>query len=264
MKVRIMTRTPSPLKAAGYLWVVLCGLLAAPLPAELRIGDDRLTVLETLGQPEGRIEMGEFERLFYDRGEVQLREGLVTRIELISEAAAEARRERQARESESRRERGEAVKAERLADPDFRTRPAAERYAFWRDFRREFPEVDVFVQYTDTKAAAEADAGRQRTADRLASVERRVADAEFRARQAENTARSLNTPVRVEYVTPWPVIHYNHRHHPPYRYPHPAHPPRPRPQQPGTRVRIQSTSDTFPSSLGISTAEPLSGFSLGY
>lgn len=259
-----MIKTPSPLKAAGYLWIVLWALLAAPLPAELRIGDERLTVLETLGQPEGRIEMGEFERLFYDRGEVQLREGRVTRIELISEAAAEARREQLARASESRRVRGEAAKANRLTDPEFRARPAAERYAFWRDFRREFPEVDVFVQYTEAKAAAEADAERQRTADRLASVERRVAEAEFRARQAENTARSLNTPVRVEYRTPWPVIHHTHRHRPPYRYPHPAHPPRPQPQQPGTRVRIQSHSDTFPSSLGIFTADPLGGFSLGH
>ncbi|MCC5842839.1 MAG: hypothetical protein JJU05_01175 [Verrucomicrobia bacterium] len=251
---------------ARIVGAALCGLLTLPLFADLRIGDDRLTVLEALGQPQGRIEMGEFERLFYERGEVQLREGLVIRIELISEAAAEARRERQARESESRRERGEAVKAERLADSDFRTRPAAERYAFWRDFRREFPEVDVFVQYTDAKAAAEADAERQRTADRLANVERRVADAEFRAQQAENTARTLNTPTRVQYVTPWPVIHHAHRQRQPYRHPPFVHHPRPQPQtpQPGTRVRVQPNSDAFSSSIGISTAEPLSGFSLGY
>lgn len=245
--------------------VLLVGLVLSPLHAELRIGTDRLTVLEALGQPEGRIEMGSLERLFYERGEIQLRDGKVNRIELISETAAEARREQQARAAEARRKRGEAIKANRLEDPDFRARPAAERYAFWRDFQREFPEVDVFILYTEAKAAFERDEEQRRTAERLAQVERRVFEAESRARQAENTARTLQTPPRVQYVTPWPVIHHNRTTH---RHPPFIHRPRPKPQQPQPRTpthfRIQRSTDTIPSTLGLSTAEPLSGFSLGY
>jgi hypothetical protein len=251
--------------------VLLTSVLFSPLSflrAELSIGDDRLTVLKTLGQPEGRIEMGALERLFFDRGEIQLRDGLVSRIELVSEEVAEARREREAIESEARRERGEAIKAERLADPEFRARPAARQYAFWRDFRREFPEVDVFVQYTDAKAAYEQDVARQRDAERLANVERRVAEAERRAAQAETTARTLSSSTRFDYTTRPVIIHsrrtsrYPHwpyfPHHPPRIHPKPA----PRPPQHAVHTRIERSTSHFHSNLGIGTAEPISGFSL--
>lgn len=244
------------------LLITLC-LAFPPLPAEsppdIRVGDDRLTVLDTLGPPNGRIEMGDLERLFFDRGEIKLREGTVTEVNLISEAAARTRREEAARASEARRERGEALKAERLADPEFRALPAAQRYAFWRDFRQEFPEVDVFAPYTDAKAAAELDAERQRTAARLAEVERRVADAEHRARQAETTALTLSTPTRVQYFTPFPVFYRNGVAHPfpPHR---PLPRPTPAPPRPPFHIRIEGTNPPpFTSTGGLSTAESISG-----
>ena len=66
----------------GWLVLIALGTVGAE---EVTIGDSRAQVLAVLGQPQGRLKEHGEETLVYPRGTVILKQGLVTKIQLLSE-----------------------------------------------------------------------------------------------------------------------------------------------------------------------------------
>lgn len=161
--------------------------------AEVKPGDSFASVKSTLGSPRGQLKLGERDLFYYDRGEVELRSGVVTRVMLRSEAdqaALDARRSADAQrvreEQEIRRARlmveGDALKARKLSDPAFLAAPLSYQVAFWEDFSRRYSDVPSAEQLQTARArfAVEVADQRRQTEQtrRLAELEARVAEAE--------------------------------------------------------------------------------------
>jgi hypothetical protein len=81
---------------------------------------------------------------------------------------------------------GKALKAQKLADPDFISASPGAQLNFWQDFRMRYPEVSCDDEY---KLAL---ARQQESEQKVAELESRVTDAENRATLAENMARQAN------------------------------------------------------------------------
>ncbi len=183
--------------------ILLLGLPLAVVAAEVRTGDSLEQVREALGAPRGQLSFGERQRLVYDRGEVELEYGVVTRVKLLSAEAhagreaqrvAEAARLRE--EAEVRHARlaaeGEALKARKLSDSNFIAAPLEYQVAFWEDFARKHPDVPSAEELTlaRLRLAEKLEAKRAREAEerRIAELEARVREAEARAARAEDAA----------------------------------------------------------------------------
>jgi hypothetical protein len=170
----------------GFLRAVLLALPLALVAGEVRLGDNSEEVRSTLGAPRGRTQIGTREIFYYDRGEVELNAGTVTRVALRSvdeQLALDAKREADAQRYREEQEThfarmtadGEELKARKLHDPVFQATPAAYQVAFWEDFSRRYTEVPCAEQLEVAQARL---AESQAQAQRLADLEARVADAE--------------------------------------------------------------------------------------
>jgi hypothetical protein len=201
------------------LWAM--GLIyGLPAMADVYVGDSRETVQAALGEPRAYIRYHTTELLTFERGQVELKEGRVVRVDLLSAEEAEMLR-RQREEEEARRQRaeaelrmqrrveGERLKAAYLADPGFLLQPASERVNRWQAFRARYPEASLPEDYTVALGEYTAElARRAESAERerrLADLEARVRDAEDRARRAEDDARVART--RSSYVGYYPATY---------------------------------------------------------
>jgi len=177
---------------APTLWfalVLTTGI--AVTAAEVRRGASLEEVRDTLGQPRGQVHVAGRQVLYYERGEVELQEGAVTRVALRSEeehAILTARQERQRDERDARRVQliaeGSALRDRKLADPAFQAAPLAYQVAFWEDFVRRYPDVSCVEPLTIARlrlnAQFEDQRERDEQADRLSAIEERFAAAERR------------------------------------------------------------------------------------
>ncbi|RKX32900.1 MAG: hypothetical protein DRP71_11375 [Verrucomicrobia bacterium] len=120
-------------------------------------GDAADSVRAELGLPNGLIEVGTDRILFYERGEVVLKNGRVVKHNLMTEIefAEKSRREAErkallaqlAEERRLQREaEGLALKQSRLDDATFAGLPAVERVTFWRTFRKRYPMVPIDLE----------------------------------------------------------------------------------------------------------------------
>ena len=175
--------------AAGYAFAV-------------QPGDPRAAVEDELGRPEAYIGTEGREVFFYPRGEVVVVDGRVHAVELISEEEAFRREmarqaeaaEREAREREHR-ERLEAegmeIRLRKLADPGFMKASAAERVAFWQQFKRTYPMVPLGEEYDAALRERELELAAQNAAleaeSRIRAMEMRLARAEAEAAAAART-----------------------------------------------------------------------------
>lgn len=200
---------------APALWFALVlvtgtGLIAA----EVQRGASLEEVRGTLGWPRGQVQVAGRQVLYYERGEVELRNGAVTRVALRSEeehAMLTARQERQRDEWETRRAHlmteGSALRDRKLADPAFLAAPLAYQVAFWEDFVRRYPEVSCVEPLTIARlrlnAQFEDQREREEQADRLAAIEERFAVADRR-------------PVIYPLFTSSPYYSHRHHHHQPF------------------------------------------------
>jgi hypothetical protein len=182
---------------------------------EVAPGDSLAEVRAALGQPRGQLERGGWQRLIYDRGEVELVRGEVTRVALRSaeaherylaerQAAAEQARLAQEERTARRTAEGEALKARKLTDPLFQSAPVAYQVAFWEDFALRYPEVPSAEVLTIARLRlVESEAierHRREESQRLADLEERVRQAEARAAAAELAAeRAQRYPRYVGY-----------------------------------------------------------------
>jgi len=174
------------MKAALFVLSVLVPFAAAS--AEVRTGDSACDVRATLGTPRGQMKAGDRQILLYDRGEVELRGGAVTRVALLTDAefaALSARRAAEATRLSERNAQGETLKASKLADSTFLGTPASYQLAFWQDFSRRFPGVTVSEQLQAARArVTEQYYEHLVSEERLAELEARVSDTEAWARRA--------------------------------------------------------------------------------
>jgi hypothetical protein len=189
--------------------VPLALLLSLPLAlnaAEVQRGETLDEVRNVLGAPQGQLRIGNRQLLYYDRGEVELQSGAVTRVALLSveehaeqtarraAAAARIREEQEIRQARQIAD-GDALKTRKLADPSFLATPLAYQVAFWEDFSRRYPDVPIAEQLTVARLrlAEQVEEKRAQTAqaERLAELEIRVHEAEARAAEAESTARRI-------------------------------------------------------------------------
>jgi hypothetical protein len=172
--------------------VFLLGLPLILSAAEVRPGNTLGEVRAALGTPNGQLRIGDRHLLYYDRGDIELRSGAVTRVALLSDAdyaALVVRRGQIREEQEARRARqcaeGEALKARMLADSSFQAAPPAYQIAFWENFTRRYPEVsDTEPLLIARLRLAEQARTQIEQEQRLAELEARVAEAEARAAEA--------------------------------------------------------------------------------
>lgn len=232
---------PQAARLATLLGLFL--LAGAPAWAEdVVVGDSTEKVYSVLGTPRGAVRSGTLELLQFDRGRVEIRDGVVTEVELVSEEEARARQEERARQAAELRARREAWREQQrlagieardraIANPEFLASSGDRQVEFWDSFRRRFPDVPVESEYTAALAKRDREAEAAATERRLADMERRVADAEARAKQAEKDAEDAKRDSRrrqVYYLPPYVNAPYFYGCRPssnavgysPYRAPH--------------------------------------------
>ena len=171
-------------------------LLVLPLTifaGEVKRGDNIEAVRATLGTPRGQSRLGARELLYFDRGEVELSAGLVTRVALRSEkdqAAFEAKRTAEAdrvrRQNQTLLTEGEALKNRMLADPAFQATPLSYQVAFWQNFSRKYSMVSC----TEQLSIAQARLDEQVQATQKSEQAQRIADLEAKARERERENRA--------------------------------------------------------------------------
>ena len=177
---------------APTIWFALalatgCNLAAA----EVRQGASIEEVRATLGIPRGQLYLGGRQVLYFERGEVEMQQGRLTRVALRSpeeQAILTAREKRQRGERETRRVQmraeGTTQRDRKLADPTFQAAPVAYQVAFWEDFARRYPEVSCVEPLTIARMRLneqiEDNRRRDEQASRLAELEERLAAAERR------------------------------------------------------------------------------------
>ena len=177
-------------------FVFLLSLPLALAAAEVKTGDSLNDVRATLGAPRGQLKIGDRQILHYDRGEIELQSGSVTRVALLSVGdytALEAKRAADAvrinEENVRLDAQGEELKARKLADSAFAASPLTYQLAFWQDFSRRYPGVPVTEQLTVAHMrVAEQFNAQHAQEERLAELEARVTDAEARADAADAKA----------------------------------------------------------------------------
>lgn len=199
-------------------------LLFAPLTwaaADVTVGDSSESVRSNLGVPRGTLRVGDRDILYYDRGEVELGSGVVTRVSLRSEdeqAALEAKRAAEARRVREEREilrarliaEGRELKARKLADLSFQSAPLDYQVAFWEDFSRRYADVPSGEQLQVARARlTEQATERQAKSEqirRLAELEARVAEAEARSEaMADRPVRRFYYPYHPPHGPSYPI-----------------------------------------------------------
>lgn len=242
--------------------ILASGIMVKPAAA-IKVGDTTEVVFQELGHPQGRISSGIYDIYLYDRGKVELKNGLVSEIELVSPEEAAARRvekekrqqeaQRQAQEAqERRRKEGNQLLANRLADTTFRAQSATDQLAFWDLFKAQYPEIDIGSIYATVYRQYQVEEEQARVREQLADLRQRTAAAEARALRAEQAAENAAYWARptVTYV-PIPWIQSYPRYCPPvssFPSPH-LHP---------NRYDTPDTSDVQPFSVTHFGTIPLS------
>jgi multidrug efflux pump subunit AcrA (membrane-fusion protein) len=214
------------MKAPALLATLLFSFSLPCAAATVESGQTTAQVIEALGKPMGTIGLREKTLFLYPQGEVTLKEGLVTEVDLMSEAQFEADQERLRQEREewlvqqerlaaARIEEGEAIRAEKMQSRAFATLPAKDRVDYWRSFQTRYPEIDVSPHIAQALESYQTELEELRSQQRIAELEARVAQAEKEAATArleteklreetERTKRSRNFGLR-DYSDP--VIH---------------------------------------------------------
>ncbi len=161
-----------------FTLIIFAGSLATS-HGDVAVGDTRETVMETLGEPEGKVEATGQEALSYDRGHVILRNGRVVSHSIVSEEEAQNRRAASDTAREERREEGLALRERILEDPEFAESPR-DRLAYLEVFRQRYPDVDVGFEHAVAARQVEAEEQRE-----LRELELRFVEAEKMAELAE-------------------------------------------------------------------------------
>jgi hypothetical protein len=158
---------------------------------DVAIGDSAVQVREMMGAPRGQVHVGGRDLLYFDRGEVELNHGQVSRVGLRSPDEQNAFESKQAaaaaRTDEARNrlmEEGRVLMASKLSDPVFLATPYSYQVSFWENFAHRYPDVSpaeqllvVRSRLAEQVAKAEADRAQAAQAQRVADLAERAAQA---------------------------------------------------------------------------------------
>ncbi len=173
-------------------------------------GDTYEQVIQKLGSPKGQVKGGTRTTFYYDRGTVDFRAGRVERVFLVTDQEAKekiAAREkaeadmRQHAEEERARLKlaGKAQLDKILADKTFSASPPAVQLAYWADFQKQYPEVDVSAPMAEAKKNMESAQKEKGQVEELLALNNRASEIEARFKQLdEDYAASLANWKRTE------------------------------------------------------------------
>lgn len=185
---------------------VLSGLFLRADPTDLKIGDSIARVEEVMGKPKGYMAMDKLTIYTYDLGSIRFTEGKVTTIDLITAEELQIKQKQEAELRAARKIQGEAIKTQMAADEQFAALPAASRREFWERFRRDYPDVDVYVLYHQAKTEADQIAAKEQETKRIDALEQRVRQAEAAARQAQQAAETARVFNQTRYYNSYPYV----------------------------------------------------------
>lgn len=208
--------------------VCVAALAVTTLRADPVSGANRKEVTDDLGQPTGRLTVGNREVLMYPRGRVTLENGLVTEVSLKNVevyAAEEARRiaaetlrreavAKRAAELAANRKAGAEALEKLVNEPRWAGLSADDRLEILARFAKTNPDADVSFELGLATRRRERELAERRRIDeleaRVAAAESRAAAAESRAAAAEGRAaeagaaaqraESRSTQREVQYV----------------------------------------------------------------
>jgi hypothetical protein len=185
-----------------------------PLP-----GQPESAVYAALGQPIGHIILPDHIYLLFNRGEVILRNGIVSEVKLISQAEYAARAA-QAAALQAKRladsARLAAMRKEFLSDPRYQSLSTRDRLLALQSFDQNNPGSDIGQDYDSLLAVYQAElAAQSQLADlekRLTDAEQQAADAEQQAANAEQQAaaaeQQASNPVSTPAPSGQPITYY--------------------------------------------------------
>lgn len=143
------------------------------MAAEVGPGATYAEAVAELGSPRGRLQLGDRNLVYFERGEIEMREGRVTRVDLRTpeENALLLAREEQQRSVRVDRQRelvaaGKAERDAKLADDNFRNAPVAYQVSYWQDFVRRYPGVSVAEPLTIARMKYNEQLEQKQQADR--------------------------------------------------------------------------------------------------
>lgn len=160
--------------------LIAIGAYAAP-PPSADPGDTTADVIAKFGKPQGSITRGKITTFYYERGLVNFVNDHVQSSTLMSpEEAARLRREqdeaaRLRLEQIAAQQQGTAERAAHRTDAAFLASPAAARQAYWEDFRKRHPDIDVTTELSEAQSNAVAESRQQQSTDDFATLRTRVA-----------------------------------------------------------------------------------------
>ncbi|OVE74970.1 hypothetical protein BVX97_05895 [bacterium E08(2017)] len=199
---------------------ILFALLVSPIIAEdkVELGDSKSRVRELLGKPRGIMKKGKSEYWSYQRGIVRITDGKVSYTNLYSEEEArqkEARRRamirsraeaerKAAQERKAKIAEGNTLKDEKLNNAEFRSLPAEEQIASWKEFAEEYPKTDVSDVITALENGEmlplEAEPEKEKTESELLSEELKAKEDELEALIQKAKTTSAGRTFRLQYL----------------------------------------------------------------
>ncbi len=121
---------------------------------EVAIGDSEAKVVELLGEAQGKVRSGGVDIMYYERGTVEMKDGKVYRVKLVSEKAATERTAERLRREEARRQAAEEYrqqlidegtdeKVRKMVDPAYEELSAQQMVDYWDKFKGDYPDVPI-------------------------------------------------------------------------------------------------------------------------
>lgn len=140
------------LRLVGFVF-----LPAIVIAAEVKVGDSFASVQAGMGQPRGQLQLGDWTKLYFAHGDVEVRRGVVTRVALRSEAEQQKYESRRSADEQRAAvlntvrlarlaAEGEALKARFLADENFKNSSFSQQLAAWRMLKFSYPMVDCSAE----------------------------------------------------------------------------------------------------------------------
>ena len=194
----------------GKITIVTAGMIFISFTwaSAVSVGDLVSSVVEELGRPPNTMTIGSRTIFDYDRGRIEIENGIVSSADLITEEQSEERRKlrddtriRQLENEKTQRvqrlQEGLALRSATLKDPNFLRASASHRVSFWQRFSDRFPDIPVedehrhaLRQLLDEQAVSMTDSSRESRgrSQRLIRLEEEVLEAKLRALQAEEQA----------------------------------------------------------------------------
>lgn len=183
----------------GLSVAVLCGGVAVSASG-VQPGDSREAVIREMGQPAGLLRAQDREWLSWPRGRVELKDGLVVAIDLLTPRELDAKLQREAAEAaaaqQAARERkqkqdeeGRQVFARLLSSETVREASPARQVALWEDFMRNYPGVDATEPYLAALSRLDKELARARDQEEMERLRAEAQAATWRALDAEREAQ---------------------------------------------------------------------------